>query len=267
MLKRIKVYGFSIAVTFLSLFFMTQISFAGFACLPSCNILDGRNFIVVGTGQDTLTDNMFIYGLSSPANAPTIEIGIFDGDSLNNWDLGDSNLRVTLFADPLGDGRGAVMLGQWFGDGIGGDNAGDPLPDNDWFNVTMPNGPEAMSQNGNYRYSLVVEAVVILPNASNSFRIRTDGSMILFPDQSFQFEALNIGLEALAAFYPNLTEDIFFEPECSDGALFVCRYEDPGCCLAGGIYDVSWEYFVDVGPAQDVLNIYDGDFDFGSTSR
>ena len=237
-----------------------------YACLPTCDPLDGRNFVFSGTGQNTLTNNRFVFGLSSPANADSIEIGVFDGEGGNNWDLGVSNIRIAVFADPMGDGTGLVLLGEWFGDGSAGENIGNPLPDNAWFNITIPNTNQSLSENGNYRYSVVTESIDPAPASLNSFRLRTDGSMILFPEQSFQFAAFSLGLESQAAIYPNLDEADLLDPGCFDGGLFVCFYNEPGCCLGGGLYDGTWSFFVEIEPDMDLLKFYDGDLDLGSTS-
>ena len=253
------------------LFSIPNTSAQPYVCLPNCATSDARNFIFTGQGQDSFIDNAILFALSSPEGSATIEIGIFDGDDgisqggvFSDWDLFESNIRVTLYADPTGQGEQTIMLGQWSGNGTFGNNNGNPMPDNDWFNIVIINSLQAVSPNGNYRYTLLIDAETVTNQSRNSFSVRTDGTMIILPFQTFGFMANSQTNSDFFAIYPNATDG----PECFDFVAndFVCSFSDPECCASGGPYDGSWNFYVDVPVGQGVFNIWDGDFDLGSST-
>ena len=283
MLSKIKVHALSIAITFLSVFFISQVSFAQpYACFPTCDGGDMRFFVFAGANLNSFIETNYVFGIRSPGNSPTLEIGIFDGDDatgdepfpgvfLTDWDFGGaSNITATLYADPMGEGAQMVQIAQWSGDGSFGDNTGTPMLDNDWFNITLPNSPAAMTPDGSYRYTLVMESVAPENESINQFKIRTDGTMIILPFQEFAFFT-NIATEAdTFVLWPNLTDADFTDPACVDqdnGFLFVCGMLDPDCCIGGGPYDGTWKFYIDVPEGEGVFNTWDGDFDFGSSTQ
>ena len=284
MLNRIKVYGLSIAITFLSIFFVSQVSFAQpYACLPTCDAGDIRFFVFAGPDLSSFIETRYVFGISSPASSPTFEIGIFDGDDsegvgaeeiapgvfITDWDQGGaSNIIATLYADPTGEGAELVHVAEYSGDGNFGDNEFDPMLDNGWFNRTLNNIEAARSENGNFRYTLVVQTISSDPGSQNQFKIRTDGSMVILPGNEFAFSSGWITFDDSFVAWPNLTNEDFNDPACFDNVnlLFVCDMLDPDCCIGGGPYDGTWKYYIEVPDGEGVFNVWDGDFDFGSAS-
>ena len=186
MFNRIKVYVLSIVIAFLSIFFVSQVSFAQpYACFPTCDAGDMRFFVFAGPDLSSFIDTRYVFGISSPSSSPTFEIGIFDGDDsegpgaeeiapgvfITDWDQGGtSNIIATLYADPTGEGAELVHIAEYSGDGSFGDNMSDPMPDNDWFNRALNNVEEARSENGNFRYTLVLETINSEPGSQNQFK-------------------------------------------------------------------------------------------------
>ena len=262
MLNRIKIYGLSLAISFVSVFLISQSSFAQpYACLPTCDAGDARFFVFAGPNLSSFIETRYLFGISSPNDSPNLEIGIFDGDDgtsqgamFSDWDEGLGTIRVTLFADPLGEGAVTTQLGQWSGDGSFGNNIGNPMPDNGWFNFVVTNAEAARSENGNFRYTLVVDSLNNVPNARNQYKIRTDGSMIILPFEEFAFMSLPVTLEDQLTVWPNVVfPGDFNNPACFDQMLgqFACQMQDPTCCTFGGPYDGGFKFFIDVEEGQD----------------
>lgn len=242
-----------------------------------------RFFVFAGPDLSSFIETRYVFGISSPASSPTVEMGVFDGDDSNgpdaeeiapgvfitDWDQGGvSNIIATLYADPTGEGAELIQIAQWTGDGSSGDNMFDPMPDNGWFTRTVNNPEEARSENGNFRYTFVVETVGSEAGSQNQFKIRTDGSMVILPGNEFAFSSAWITFDDSFVAWPNLTEEDFDDPACFDNINFefVCSMQDPDCCIAGGPYDGSFKYYIQVPDGEGVFNVWDGDFDFGSAS-
>jgi len=240
------------------------------ACLPTCATNDSRFLTFGGQGIDTFVFENLIFGVGSPAGADTLHIKIFDGDTNGQWDWNNANhdihLTFRLFADPMGDASGTVALGTWTSDGSGGLNMGSPMPDNDFFDIIIPNAPEAMAESGNYLYTLEAQ------NADTSLRylvyfklqvIGDNTSLSIFPgDQPFGFEATYRSLlgsdfgEAFETIYPRFAS----YPACDD--IPGC-YDDPECCLFS-TYDGTYDfYFINSNEGRQVLKMWDGDLDYG----
>ncbi|GJM15384.1 MAG: hypothetical protein DHS20C13_07110 [Thermodesulfobacteriota bacterium] len=240
------------------------------SCLPTCSSNDAR-FLAFG-GQDIAT---FVYesmtlGIASPAGSQTIKISIFDGENTGHWDFGAAEqaatLEFTLIADPKGDLSGTLEVGKWLSDGSDGMNIGNPMLDNDWFDIIINNVPDAIAESGNYLYIMRIRNLDTTQSALNNYKIRTDGTIFIFPtDQPLAYEAGLRGLDAdfigLVAniIYPNIDLD---DPFCINMGNF-CDPNEPGCCLFGTPYDGTFSFFFILENAQDILNFWDGDFDFG----
>ena len=275
MFSRIRTYTLSSFILLAALFLMTQSGFAQpYVCLPTCPV-DARNFVFAGPDQSSFIENSFVFGISSPDDSPTFEFGIFDGDDgndqgglFNDWDFGgDATIRATLYADPMGEGAQIIQLGQWSGDGSFGDNTGNPMPDGEWFDIMLTNSEAARSANGSFRYTIVVNVLGVGVGVSNQFKMRTDGTMIILPFAEFAFVSLAQSFDDTFVIWPNLTDEDFNDPACYNNVTFqyTCNQLDPDCCLAGGPYDGTWKFFIDVPEGEGVFNVWDGDFDFGSS--
>lgn len=284
MLYKIKTCAITIATVFACLLLTSKSSFAqDYSCFPTCSATDMRFFVFAGPGLSSFIDTKFVFAISSPASSRTLEIGIFDGDDsegpgaeeiapgvfITDWDQGGAaNIIATLYADPQGLGEELIQIARWSGDGSLGDNLSNPMPDNDWFTRTLNNIEAARSANGNFRYTLVIETIESDVGSQNQFKIRTDGSMVILPGNEFAFSSMWISFDDSFIAWPNLTNEDFTDPACVDPITnrFVCGMLEPGCCIAGGPYDGSWKYYVQVPDGEKVFNIWDGDFDFGSAS-
>jgi hypothetical protein len=149
---------------------------------------------IAGENLATLAGQAIEIKLSSPAISSTVEIGIFDGDSLSavgagHWDYNEnasgtpialgSSAVFTLYADPNADGTGTVKLAEWLGS---------QMTDNDWWTVSVQNVLAAQSVGGAYVYNLVIELADPTTTTWNNFKVRTDGALSVLPS-SFAFTA------------------------------------------------------------------------------
>lgn len=140
------------------------------------------------------------------------------------------------------------------------------MPDNDWFIATLPNDPQAQTAVGAHSY--VLRAVKLNPagQASNLFIARSDGTVSIPAGSAFNYISSPRGFEDFQILYPNLDAD---EPACfnPDTVTFCDPQTDPNCCLNPTRYDGSWSFCFVVPEPIDTLDIWDGDFDYGSASR
>ncbi len=260
-------------LTLLFLFFVPiNKAYSKYACIPTCDVTDGKAFAFSGLGLATSNENVLELSVRSAQENLEFEIGIFDGDADNAWDLNSGTpglLDVVVYLDPNEDGSGTIQIAQWSSDGSFGDNAGLPMPDNDWFNRTLINTPGALNTDGSY-YSYKVLITFLTPevnNVSNTFKVRSDGFISIVREQPFSYLILITDDTAFNAVYPNTDFD---DPACFDPVAFspysYCDPIDPNCCLNNNNYDGVWEFNFIVPEGVDKIDIWDGDLDFGSSS-
>jgi hypothetical protein len=222
---------------------------AGLRCLPTCSTTDGRFLAIAGTGFDTLSPPEMDLSIAVPAGSATFDIGIFDGDGGEYgpggeafWDAGLTTLfEYSLYADPNADGTGLLPVDL---------ETGSPtilstdMPDNEWRDFTVSTGSEAVSPSGNFFYVLKVRlanpAVVTL----NSFKVRTTAvvsGLTLDPvARPFSYIASWTALNDVSVIYPDFPAS-----------------------ATPTTYDGIFRFYFDVPVSQDVLTVWDGDFDRG----
>ncbi|GJM15378.1 MAG: hypothetical protein DHS20C13_07050 [Thermodesulfobacteriota bacterium] len=247
--------------------FPVKSAYSQFQCLPTCDVTDGRLFIMAGVGASTINNQDTILGIVTPGSEAMIEIGIFDGDASTTWDdIGPpTQFEATLMADPLGDGTGLTVLATYSSDGSFGDNIGDPMVDNDWYNITLPNSSAAMNADGNFSYVFMIRNLTPNIEAFNLFKVRT-----LDPSAFFIFEQTAFNVLTPAGFfsnpilYPNFTGP--GDPACFDPMTTeFCDPADPMCCLSDSTYDGTYTFFFEVPEGTTELEMWDGDFDYQSS--
>lgn len=267
-----------IGILVLSLMLVQQAN--ALECLPTCQTNDGRYMSVPGAGLATIAGTETLANFIAAGD--NLEIAIFDGDATLLWDAfnGDPNrllLRFELFADPMGDGSGVgAALATWTSDGSSGLNTGQPMPNNDWFDIVFPNHPSALNANGEYVYTLRAFPINALsPGTSNSFKLRTNDSIyvpamnpISFIVQLGNPENEEVLVEGFMTIYPNVTCNNN-SPTCADGFCGLppgdsCDPTDPSCCLFETTYDGTWRFFMEVPAGLTQLDVWDGDFDVGN---
>lgn len=205
----------------------------GSVCFPSCASNDGRFISLAGTGLETLVGDRIHLEFAAPADATSLEIGIFDGDTSGLWDLGTAPLEYTLYADPGGDGTGTVQVGQWLGNSMADDN---------WYLINVPINDEAKATNGFYFYRMVVRNTGPTTTTWSNFKVRTDGYLILKPSlAAFAFTA---------SMQPNAG---------STGPILYSGWPS----VASSTYDGTWDFYMDVPEDASRIVIWDGDFDYG----
>ncbi|MFN3648520.1 MAG: SdrD B-like domain-containing protein [Armatimonadota bacterium] len=226
-----------------------HLDYVGF---PSLKVDDGKFLSLAGKNRSTLNQAIELR-ISIPAGADTFEVGIFDGESSGRWDAMAVSgfqpvpLQYTLCADPEGDGSGQAVVATW---------NGSTMVDNGWWTATVPTNPAAQAPSGNYFYKLVVTLPSFPGDVSmqtradwtwSNFKVRTDGNIAVRPS-SFSFCGPVFLQEDREAIYPN------WNAHPTDAAIK----------LANSTYSGEWDVFLDVPANSSALEIWDGDFDYGS---
>ncbi len=198
---------------------------------PSGAVDDGRFLTIAGTtGSATLATEIKVK-LAAPSTAGTLEIGIFDGDTSGLWDQGTGALEYTLYEDKDGNASGTTQVGQW---------SGSAMSDNTWFSTSISTGPGAQAPSGNYFYYLRVRLVDTTSITLSSFKIRTNASVRLEPQNSFNVIA----------------------PVSSEAAAQIIYPDWPS--LTPTTYDGSWNFYAYVPNSTTFFDVWDGDLDFGT---
>lgn len=202
-----------------------------YTCFPTCDETDARFLSVAGTGLQTLAGQTITMTITSPEQASSLEIGFFDGETGGRWDNGTTPTIYTLYADPNANGTGTLKVGEW---------RGDSMTDNAWYSVTVNNVPQARSAAGTYFYLLHVRALDTATASWSNFKIRTNGTINLRPNQAFN----------VTAPLPNLATAQIVFPQWPS--------------LDSTTYDGSWTFYLYVPTPTQSLIIWDGDMDHGA---
>ncbi len=166
---------FLVAVTLLTV--ASAGAHADTSCFPSCAADDGRMLsLSSNSGAQSLLQSSLEIRLSVKKKNKTFSLGFFDGDSglpdasgVGHWEFSASgDLSLTLYADPMGDGTGNTVVGQW---------SGNSMPDNEWSDATIQTGPEARQGAGPYRYRLAME----YDGEASYFKVRTTAEAFFTP--------------------------------------------------------------------------------------
>lgn len=211
------------------------IASADFTYLPSGDTTDGRFICIAGTqGLSTLTTDLFIR-LSATSDVSSLTLGLFDGDTGGMWDTGTSALQFDLFADPEGDGGvTGPLIDTW-------DTATTPYPDNAWLDRTITPPASAQTPNGNYFFVLRVRLAQPTTQVLSCFKLRTNTSIRMQPQFSFNFIAWLSNVAEAQVIYPDYP------------------------ALTNPTYDGSWNFFVYVPAATPYFEMWDGDSDHGNS--
>ncbi|MCX6360352.1 MAG: carboxypeptidase regulatory-like domain-containing protein [Armatimonadetes bacterium] len=196
--------------------------------LPDADNRSGR-FVNVTRGLSSIGEDGAYFGIIAPGADPTLRFGIFDGDLGGKWDPIPSTapdlVRFALYADPLAAKSAAPgnLVGEWFSTS---------MPDDDWFDIALPNAPAAFNAGANqYRYNLrVTWATTATVGEQNNFKIRTFGSVCATGRSSFGF--------------------IGYGPNDPSPSLY-----------PRSKYSGAWNFYMDVNTVPAVLNTWNGDFD------
>ncbi|HYB93487.1 MAG TPA: SdrD B-like domain-containing protein, partial [Vicinamibacterales bacterium] len=223
-------------------------------CFPSCDVNDGRMFTISAT-TSAMSPKTAYFGLGSAPGSVDFNFGIFDPDSgyasgspaFQHWDGANFaptliQLRYDLYADPLGDGSGAVgkdLIGTGAVVSIQGAALG--AYDNKWYDRTVTNVPAAQRPDGSYRY--VLRVTIDSGTASSStFKVRSTGLLYLNPGQPFSFQPYGLTNDHL-----NIMQHVY------DGTWnFPFIVPDPGANMAVGEVAV-WDGDTDYGIPKDAF--------------
>lgn len=202
-----------------------------YSYLPTASTTDGRFLSITGGSIQTLGDNPLVFKLASPGTSPSIEIGIFDGDTQGIFDQGTVPLVFRLFADPEGNGTGTTQIAEW---------QGNTLTNNGWYTATINNTAAARCVSGDYFYTLKVQTTDPATVHWSNFKLRTNGTIAIANSSNFTFSApLTNALDA-AVVYPSFPT------------------------LQPTTYNGEWYFHMFIPTSISSLEIWDGDLDRGS---
>ncbi len=213
----------------------------GSSCFPTCDESDGRMITIAGPGFSTLANEEVVLKLAADSSSPTLEFGIFDGETGGQWDQDTTSLMYTLYADPDGDGVGDVEIATLYGY---------DMVDNGWKTYQFTNHSVARAANGNYLYVLRIHSTDPHATYWSSFKIRTTTGTVALKAQSFTMSTTARTLDDFRTLYPNVD---FLAPDFDPSTLLT----------ATTTYDGTWSLFLDVDRRGDSLDVWDGDLDHG----
>jgi uncharacterized protein YegL len=243
----------------------------GYYCMPTCTETDGRFLVMPGESVASFGGARIVLWIEAPPGSASFDVGIFDGDSgrdsegnINmsggNWDDTETNTTYTLYADPVRDGTGMTVVGQWQGNDS--NPTADPtngwwtassetMPNNAWYDITVKNMAAAQNPNGNYYYRFEATRPVE-GGGANAFKLRSHGSLTSgraeLVDANFALVGMLATQQDLPIIYPDWTGD----------------YNNPGPTTT---YDGNWEFYFEVPAGTKTLSLWDGDFDRGTASN
>jgi len=212
---------------------------AGYTYFPSASTTDARFVALASSGLQTLSGNKVTIGFAAAESARQFEIGLFDGDTGGNWDMGATATTFTLYADPQGNGNDPAdvpdpVVATWPGSG---------MPDGAWFDIPVTTGPEAQAPTGDYFYYMTVTLPANTPSSvNNAFKVRTTGTLML--------EAQAI---SLISNYRTASDRLTVYPDWNTSTY-----------TGRTTYDGKWDLFFDVPTDTSFFSVWDGDSDFGS---
>ncbi|MCX6358661.1 MAG: carboxypeptidase regulatory-like domain-containing protein [Armatimonadetes bacterium] len=195
---------------------------------PDANPRSGR-FINVTRGLSSIGEAGTHLGITCPAGAAQLKIGVFDGDLGGKWDPVNSltvdTVRFALYADPSGVMAATPdrLVGEWFSTA---------MPDDAWFDIAVPNVTAALTTSGvEYRYYLAVTwQTTGQTDEQNNFKVRTNGVVFAKGNASFGF--IGYGpVDPTPSLFPNTT------------------------------YTGAWSFNLDVKTAPTSIALWNGDFD------
>ena len=222
----------------------------GYTCMPSCAANDGKFLIQAYGTLAGFGGTKQMLWVAVGGDQPSFKLGFFDGDNGldnsgnpnaagGNWDANTVEATFTLYADPLKDGAGRVVVKTWKG------NA-DKLPNNAWIDYDLENNSEARGPSGHYFYRLEIDNPAAPDGSGDGFdlyKVRSTGYLSAGSGSSLGL----IGGGALKNDWPLLNTGF-------------ADADNPGVSN----YTGSWQFYLYVPAAPTKLEIWDGDFDRGS---
>jgi hypothetical protein len=227
----------------------------GYTCLPTCTENDAKMFALVGeaeANQPSLANVPVKVWIMVPGDQPTFTLGIFDGDSgktadntiifagaaKGNWDTDEIDTTYTLYADPLADGTGQILLASWAGNEV--------MPNNAWWETTLNRDEQAKAPNGHYYYRLEATRPVEA-NGYQAFKVRASGYLMtgLRPEWPVGLVGSLGTMFDLKIVYPE------------SQSLFNLGSKST--------YNGDWQLYFEIPTHLQKLDIWDGDFDRGDT--
>ncbi|UCD92020.1 MAG: PKD domain-containing protein, partial [Methanobacteriota archaeon] len=143
--------------------------------MPTGDPDDGKFLALAGAGIQTLGGNVIELFIGVPAGETSFEVGIFDGDTGDDWDLAGGLSGFWLYKDPYKNG-GSNLLDSWTSSSMAND---------DWTTMTYSTSDDAKAPSGNYFYRLLIKWRYYVPFAAvNEFKVRTDGQISIRQGQA-----------------------------------------------------------------------------------
>ncbi|TET90686.1 MAG: PKD domain-containing protein [Methanomassiliicoccales archaeon] len=149
-----------------------------YTAMPSNDPDDGKFLAVAGAGIKTLGGNVIELFIGVPADQTSFEVGIFDGDTGDNWDEPGGTTGFWLYKDPYKNGS-TSLLDDWTSSAMAND---------DWSTMTYSTSDDAKAPSGNHFYRLLIRWKYYVPyGAVNEFKVRTDGQISIKKGQEVAY--------------------------------------------------------------------------------
>ncbi len=225
----------------------------GYSCLPSCVENDGMFLSMPSDGLRSFGGTPIVVWISVPEGNDSFELSVFDGDSGKddsgnlvgwrggNWDGTTAEATYTLYADPLKDGTGGAVVGQWFGN--------QQMPNNAWFDIALNNSSQARAPDGGHVYRLEISQGT-QPVGLNRLKLRSTGYI------STGYSDL-VGANFAIVGGPQTLNDVPILFYQYGGDLY-----NPG----PSHYKGDWQFYVYVPEESVTFEVWDGDFDRGTSA-
>ncbi|MBN1138597.1 MAG: hypothetical protein JXM73_18570 [Anaerolineae bacterium] len=219
----------------------------GYTYMPTASETDAKMIILSGSGMFSFTDEPMKLWIGVPKDYASFQLGFFDGDTCGyangrfncaagNWDGQLSSLvQYTLYADRMRDGKGTQQIATWSSEG---------MPNNAWHDMQFDNIEAAKSPCGHYFYRLEAKFVNVTQGEEN-FKLRSTGYLITGGESIVGLNGASRSLNDYRIVFPGIT-DLRNPPEST--------------------YDGDWAMKFYIPKDTTTLEIWDGDFDRGSSA-
>jgi hypothetical protein len=213
----------------------------GWTYMPTGNETDGKWLTTVTGGTASFTGNVITLWIALGGDKTSFQVGFFDGDAGNGsyWDNQAVPTTYTLYADPLRDGSGKTVVATW---------TSDQMADNQWTDFTVNTGVDAQAPSGHYMYRLEATYDPAVWGYQR-FKVRSSGYI-----GTGKTGMEDGGLPLNGAWGSTKSRSIL-NPQYQS-------YSNPG----PSNYNGTWQFYFEVPVQGKTIDIYDGDFDRGTSA-
>ncbi|MEM7009157.1 MAG: IPTL-CTERM sorting domain-containing protein, partial [Thermodesulfobacteriota bacterium] len=130
----------------------------------------------------------------------------------------------------------------------------------------LPNISQAQTQDGSYSYRMKMVNINPETTGLNGYKVRSDGTISIPQGTAFNYLSPPRAPLDFETLFPNIDIDDLACADFNRPGIFCDPLTDPSCCLNPTLYTGEWRFCFMVPDGLETLDIWDGDFDFGSAS-